>query len=340
MARHASRPELKPNKLGYYTIYWTDNGRSKRLSTGTMDQSDAATFFAKWLRARHLPPPEGDEWNVSTLLSIYYTEQIEGGPSDERTKIIIATLKRAFGTSSPAILDASYIQRYVRERAQGLHGKRKANDSTARRELTVLIAALNHAVRQRRMSADAFPHIDRPDDGDAKETVIPESHLDAILRNASGRLKTFVIFAYETASRRNAIETLRWGRISIGAGLVNFLPGGTVKRRVAVPISPKLMDHILEITHGNLPGSADFVLGDDRQVYDAWRSLMVYLSGSTGETVFMDYTPHDLRRTWATNAARRGVSMFDIAGVLGDSVAVVTKHYAKHSPEYLRRAMA
>ena len=52
-----------------------------------------------------------------------------------------------------------------------------------------------------------------------------------------------------------------------------------------------------------------------------------------------DCTRHDLRRTWATLRAQAGVDLFAIAGVLGDTIETVTKHYAHHHPDFLRKAM-
>jgi integrase len=342
MARHASKPRLQQNAFGYYTIVWTDNGRSKRISTATKDHTEAATFYANWLRNRHLPSPTGEAWNVSSLLDIYFDEQIDGGPSHERTAIIVANLKHAFGTMSPELLDASAMLRYSRERAQGLHGRRTANDSTVRRELTVLIACLNHAVRQRRMPAASFPHIARPSDGEARDVVIPTAHMELILSKADGRLLDFVIIAFETASRREAVESLCWRQVDLQRSLIDFSDGKrrSVKRRVAVPMSTRLKAR-LSAMRGLLNEDVknDFVLGSDASVYPAWVALMQRLAKETGNAAFNEYTPHDLRRTWATNAARRGVSLFDIAGMLGDSVSVVTKHYAKHHPDYLRGAV-
>ncbi len=45
-----------------------------------------------------------------------------------------------------------------------------------------------------------------------------------------------------------------------------------------------------------------------------------------------------LRHTAATWMAQKGVLMWEIAGLLGNTVEVVTRTYAKHSPEHLRRA--
>jgi integrase len=342
MARHASQPQLKMNAHGYYGIFWTENGRSKRITTGKNNHVDAAVFYAHWLQSRYLPAPVGGEWNISMLLDSYYAEQIDGGPTRDRTRIIIATLKRAFGTSKPESLDAAAIMRYTSERGQGLHGRRVAGESTVRRELTVLIAALNHAVRQRRIRQDQFPHIDRPDDGDARDVVIPQEHMDLIFASATGRLLTFVTIAYETAQRRGAIENLRWGQILWRERVIDFAASGGrgSKGGVMVPISDRLMSFLVELSGGNekLPGR-NCILWHTHSIYPAWVALMGRLATQTGSDAFKSYVPHDLRRTWATRAAQRGVDLWSIAGVLGDSLAVVTKHYAKHQPEHLRKAM-
>ena len=38
--------------------------------------------------------------------------------------------------------------------------------------------------------------------------------------------------------------------------------------------------------------------------------------------------------------AQRGVPMWEIAGMMGDRIDTVEKHYLKHHPEYLRNASA
>jgi integrase len=48
------------------------------------------------------------------------------------------------------------------------------------------------------------------------------------------------------------------------------------------------------------------------------------------------FTIHDLRRTCASWLAEAGVSMDKIAAILGDSVEITERHYAKLSPDYLR----
>jgi integrase len=50
-------------------------------------------------------------------------------------------------------------------------------------------------------------------------------------------------------------------------------------------------------------------------------------------------SPHVLRHTAATHMARRGVPLWTIAKVLANTLAMVERVYAKHSPDDLRVAV-
>lgn len=53
-----------------------------------------------------------------------------------------------------------------------------------------------------------------------------------------------------------------------------------------------------------------------------------------------DVTPHVLRHTAATWLLQRGVSVYDVAGVLGCSEEVVRRTYGHHAKDHLRAAVA
>lgn len=135
------------------------------------------------------------------------------------------------------------------------------------------------------------------------------------------------------------MENLRWRQINMHNRTINFAPSGGSgsKKSVPVPMSTALYDCLMRQPRPETGGG--YVLGNNTSAYPAWVALMERLHRLTGDADFLTYVPHDLRRTWATRAAQRGVSLWVIAGVLGDSLAVVTKHYAKHQPEHLRSAM-
>jgi integrase len=139
------------------------------------------------------------------------------------------------------------------------------------------------------------------------------------------------MIALHTGARKGAIEQLLWSQVDLDRGRIQFNPPGRVqtkKRRAVVPISDKLFK-ILSMV-------------DEREGY------VIGGKGGTVRTAFetavkraslKEVTPHTLRHTWATWAAQAGTSMWEIAGVLGDTIATVEKRYAHHHPDYLRAAV-
>jgi integrase len=147
----------------------------------------------------------------------------------------------------------------------------------------------------------------------------------------------FTWIAMETASRKRAIEELRWDQVDLQARLIRLNPPGrrqTSKRRPTVPISSALMK-VLE----RAGPATGLVLGNSSSIERPFATLCRAAHRTTGNEKFLTITPHVLRHTWATLAARAGVSLFEIAGVLGDSIATVQRVYAHHCPDYLRSAV-
>ncbi len=68
-------------------------------------------------------------------------------------------------------------------------------------------------------------------------------------------------------------------------------------------------------------------------------SIRASLDAVANKAAVRGLTPHVFRHTWATHASMNGVSLLEIARVLGDSIVTVEKTYAKFQPDYLRTAI-
>ncbi len=332
MARQPSIPRLAKAASGNYEIRWTESGRSRRESTGTSDLSEAKTAFAQWMfdhgKTAGIP-------TVETVVASYLRERCQ---PEGREALAALRLFHHLGDKQIDALTPPVIARYVKDRPVAT--------GTVRREIGVLVAAVNHAIAQRRVMPGVAPRIELPPAGEARSLTLSRDEVMQILEftkpcagERMSRLHRFVWIATETAMRRRSIETLRWAQVDIDRQMI--LPergSGKIKRRVPVPISDALY-YILRRAHSEREGDGLLVLDHSNEIYQAWRSAMEKLSAETGNEIFAEATPHDLRRTWATHAARAGVSIFEIAGVLGNSVQVASKHYTPHQPEYLRAAI-
>ena len=335
-------PRIELNPAGLYEVRWTINGRSKRLSTKTADMQEAQRFLASWILDTRKSPASVD---TKSILTSYREEHVEEQVIDKRRiDDCFRPLYAEFGDLMPQELTCDRVAKYKVNRKNGTHG-RAVTDSTIRRELVALKAALNHAVKQKRVNPSDVPAISLPPEAPSRDFWLNEAEEHAFVLLAAqtsvirlSRIHRFVVLALETAARRKSIETLRWEQVDLLAGVIRFDKDGKrikKKRRVAVPISDRLRP-ILERAYQER--TSEFVLDTPYSVQHHFEALTARASQRIG-LKFTNLTIHDLRRTWATLAARAGVNLFQIAGVLGDTVTTVEKAYAHHCPDHLRGAV-
>jgi len=347
MARPNKGPRLELNDRGMWEVRWTEAGRSRRVSARTDDRQEAARFLAGFIleKERQRQP---QQMTVGAVLDLYLTEHVNAPDSPVvdkvRQRVIAGNLNGHFEHMLPEQVTVPVLKQYARLRSVGSVGSGRARSpSTIRRELNMLKAAFNYAVKTRRYGHDEVPYIPLPGGAAPRDLWLDESESEAFLQVAdergSARARLFIHIALATASRRRAIETLTWDRVDLEAGLIHFNPVGRVqsrKRRVPVPISDRLRGVLEAVPEAERAG---YVLGHAGSITRAVEVVCRAAAKAHKNPKFLRVTPHTLRHTWATQAARAGVDLYKIAGVLGDTLATVQKNYLHHCPEHLRDAV-
>lgn len=346
-----SVPTLKKNDRGIWEIRWTENRRSMRESTRTDDYIEAEKKLAEFLgkRADGARPAA---ITVNEAFDIYDEEHVEKKVVDkQRQRDAIANLRPFFGFMTVPSIKPSDVELYEMKRNAGTIGARKARSTgTLRRELNVMVSALNYVSRTRAKTLPAtdVPYIPLPTRPAAKDVWLNENEVDQLLAAAAlenesypevDRGYLFVNIALATASRRRAVEGLKWNQVDLEAKLIHFNPPGRVqsrKRRVSVPISNDLLP-VLQDAHKKR--TSEFVLHTEASAVRRFEAVCLRAYKTTKNKKFLKVTPHTLRHTWATLAARAGVSMYEIAGVLGDTLQTVIQNYLHHCPDHLRDAV-
>lgn len=324
---------LAKSRSGKWEIRFTEKlpdgrFRSRTVSTRETSKSAAQAFLKEWLDAEKTATKRAARQDVDAILDRYLKAR-----TGETEHWVCNQLRPFFGPLLPQEIDDGVIADY---RA----GKPHLADGTVRRHLATLIAALNFSVKNKHIHRDDVPHIELPPQSPGRELFLDEQQEsefhayamgDSIGQKRLTRVTRFVAIALDTASRKTAIETLTWDRVDLRRRLIDFrLPGVVVtnKRRVAVPIATRLLP-VLQRAHEEAISEYVIDPGSIRSAYETFRE----------KTPYPWVTPHVLRHTWATLAARDGVDMWRIAGVLGDDEATVRKHYLHHSPGHLLDAV-
>lgn len=242
---------------------------------------------------------------------------------------VVQQLVQTIGTRRPDALTPAWVQAYTKARG--------CADATRRRELGALRTVLSWA--ERTQLIDRARHIDLPPPGQPRELFMDETQArdfhDAALSwsRFDGRVALFVSLALNTAARREAIQKLRWDRVDMLGETVDYRePGARVskKRRVPVPMNSRLKG-VLQWGLQNPVDGSPFVIGECsiRHPYECFV-----------QEINMGWvTPHVLRHTAATLMLRAGHTLWEVAGVLGDSPVTVARVYGHHSTTHLRSAV-
>lgn len=214
-------------------------------------------------------------------------------------------------------------------------------NGSVRRELGMLQTVLRWAARSNLITADQIPSFIGvlPPEGAPRDKFMTRDQKDFFWSKAHltapPDVALFTTIGLETAARRGAILDLTWDRVDLNMNLIDFrVPGQAVsrKRRVIVPISnrlrPVLVDHRLNIVGPAVGPLFPGKIGFDQRFRKFARDIGM-------EWV----TPHVLRHTWGSLAAMAGVPLYDIAQVMGDTIATVERTYLHLTPGHLHRAV-
>jgi integrase len=363
-------PYLKCHGNGYWYLHWTEDGRGDRVSTKTKDKAAANAFLARWIldeqREGKIAKEESPALALNDLWPIYREKKLEKtGASLSAADYAWQNLSRYFGPLLPAQIDGDRVDAYVTLRGSGKIG-RASKPQTCRKELAYLVACMNFCAEPTQkglVKASDIQKITLPDAGDPRDRWLRANEIDLLFkaaaakRGADGRLtrtERFLRLALETAGRKQALLDLTWDRVDLEVNVIHLdVPGRkkTTKGRASVPISRKLREMLdvaatqrLRRNNGTLE---PLVLDNKGEVWALVQNVAI-AAGLGGDQLKpgqgkkpkrTGVSPHVLRHTAATNMARAGVPLWKIAKILGNSLLMVEKVYAKHAPDDLRDAV-
>lgn len=353
---------------GVHHICWYDPAtrQTKGRSLRTRDPDEAQARYSVLLAEGQdifgaAAGKPGDALTCEAILDSYFREHVASKVVDRRRADMIRRhLLEHFGPVPVAGIGPETVSRYCARRAKGVVGGRPAKPSTQRRELVLLIAAINYAVKRRRLDPTAAPFIDLPPNGMPNRRWLTREELERFLREAKkdhvrgaggrftigdpdrlSRLFRFCSIAYETASRKSAVLSLTWFQVDLERRRITLDKAGAVKtkkRRPVVPISDWLYGVLLQ---AHAERRSEYVLDTPGLLDEAFAGAVARaeLPAYVDEANHGRVTPHTLRHTKATHLLQAGVTPFVVAGLLGDTVDTVMRVYGHHCPDHLEEAL-
>ncbi|MCK1455033.1 site-specific integrase [Bradyrhizobium sp. 35] len=269
---------------------------------------------------------------MTDVLADYADEQGPETGSPWRIAAAIKVLVPFWQGKTVAKISKESCKAYVtaRNRAAG----------TARRELGVLRAAVNHAHRAGRLTRTVA--VDLPDSAEARDRWLTRPEAAALLRAALREprvrlhLPLFILIGLYSGQRKQAILTLRWSQVDLETARMDFnAPGArrSNKRRARQPIPRKLLGHLRRARKRG--SDVGFVVNENgKRLGDIKRGY----ASACDRARLSDVTPHTLRHTCATWLMQRGVPLWEAAGYLQMTVETLQRVYGHHHPDFLKGA--
>jgi integrase len=322
-------------------------GRTRSVSMGTTEDTEARLRFSAFLAKGPVIFSAEERFrgvSVCDCLDEYELGHVNKHVIDKvRQLVAIKHLKKFFVGSAMRDVDVAASRGYANARRDGVIGGgkgragdlAKGSDSTICRELRVLRAAANYALKMDRLKIEELPRLDLPREPAPEEALfLTKPEVDAIHEAAEGPLADFIALTYFTASRRRAIQRLKVGQIDLVRGRINLRAPGekaTKKRRPIVPMHPKIEPICRRLVSEAREG---WLFGPTIEFYSPFRKVC----GKVGIDDKRAH-PHVLRHSRATHLLQDGVSIFNVASLLGDSIQTVSRVYAHSCPDILAAAI-
>lgn len=224
---------------------------------------------------------------------------------------------------------------YIKQRKRDIKANGfTASNGTVNRELVVLRAAFNFAEKCGRVLDT--PHVQLLPEPPPRDQAITARDCRRLLAACrKPHLRLFVLMALHTLQRTSTLLSLRVEQVDLVRSRIDFHPPGkprTVKRPPVVPITRTLWPELAKAVRESQSG---YVIEFDGKPV---KSVRTAFRTAARKARLKGVAPIDLRHSGATLLAAAGVSMHQIAGMLGHSHLRTTERYAKHRPDYLQQA--
>lgn len=307
---------------GYAIVWWEDLGegpKRRRLRLTSKDRASAeAEARKRWEGGDDSP------WTVGRCMTAYIAS-IAGKVSHPRREDGWKAMRGFWENVDPMMIDEPMCKAYK--------AKRRAGDATARYELMQLSTALGWAFKNEKI--ESRPEIWLPQAPERKTRHLTRAEFAKFFAAVKAdHARLYVMLGLNTMARPSAILELTWDRVDFMRRLIDFTPPGhvrTAKRRTVVPIN----DELLAALQGAfMERSSEYVIERGGKRVACIKKAFLAASERSG----VHATAYTLRHTGAVWAAEAGIPMDEIAQFLGhDSAYTTAKHYARYSPDYLRR---
>ena len=232
----------------------------------------------------------------------------------EVRKYIIKKMKESFGNKLLSKLTENDFYEYLKTTKGGLQGR------TVGEYTSLFLRLLKEANKHNYNIADITLNVKKQNNTIVRYLTKEEAEC---LINNSGDLRLLIILALNTGMRRGEMFNLTWDNVDLKARLIHILISKNGERR-SVPINTTLLNELNK--EEDKTGKVIKLNLTIEGIRYRWKCLLKKCN-------IKNFRFHDLRHTFASWLAIKGISLYTIKELLGHKSIEMTQRYAHLSPD-------
>lgn len=319
-------------------VWWmsiTYQGKQIRRSTGTSDKRLAEAVLGKVkvkiIEGKYFDTLEEKDRTFSEMMERYMKEQAhrKALSSHIREHGCLGHLLPVFGEEILARITPKMIAEYkVKRRQEG------AAASTLNKEIGTMRHAFNIAIQEWEWCREnPVSRVTMEPVHNQIDRWLTDAEEKALIEASPNWLREILLFALNTGMRRGEILALQWRDVDFTRGVLVVMKSKNHERRT-IPLNNQVFE--LLMTKQNRGPKGPFVFSTSCGTAIDGRNLARAFYDALETSGIENFRFHDLRHTFATRLAQRGVDIYKVQRLLGHKSPAMTQRYAHHSPESLR----
>ena len=214
-----------------------------------------------------------------------------------------------------------------------------AKPATINRELAMLSKAFTLALEDWEWingNDKPFSKISYEKENNERDRWLIEDEEKRLLENSPGWLREIISFALNTGLRQDELLSLEWNRVNLFRKtiLIQNTKNGKPKTVPLNQIAIGVIERKSEEKVRRLKN--DFVFVSSHGTKIDRHNLRRAFNNAVRKAEIEDFKFHDLRHSFCTKLAQRGVDIYKIAKLAGHEDIRMTQRYSHHCPESLR----
>lgn len=324
-------------KIWYFDGY--PNGRRKRISLQTSDYAEAVR--RRKLELEKIPTARHE--GLLRTAQLYTEDMLEQGKlkpnSANELMRLVTDMSRFCDVARLDDINEKVLQRYFDMLMKP--GPRQVKPASWHSYAARLSGFFSGMVEKKRMTFNPMDRVKLP-----KFSQAAHARTNTVDAATAGRLieecpddeiKLVLLLGFTCGMRKNEIIQARWSWFDLNARVCRIpLTERKVQKAASPPINSQLMKHLERMKKAlpRPPKPSDYLMKPEvekglwRYRYDFDKPFEKYLAQQK-----VQFTAHDMRRSFATNCVQQGISLEIISTWTGDTVRTLEIHY-KHLAAY------